>query len=409
MNSRSTTSQPPRALIIASSPHYQGGVLTMAQTAYDLMRQMGYECTLAFPGTLQEHHHERRMEHVVSRLQGLRTIQRGTIYGMQALAIPGFPGVNVNAWQNRWFAWRLKSQLPLYDVGIAVSATAHLALSLARWKQPFLCWIATVLRDELQSKVAGGDAWAAAQLAKRSWPAEEAQERLVLSQAQAVLVLSQHTADRVQELVPSARVRPLPMPIDLNLFHADDNVPRHEPPILIFAARYTDLRKNATLLLQAFARVVQQVDARLQLVGDQPTSALVALCESLGLTDRVEFIPYMPREALADRYRQATLFVMPSQQEGLGIVVLEAIACGLPVVSTRCGGPEAILSESEAGLLTDHTPEDFASAIIQLLSNDTLRQAMSRQGITYARTHFSLEVIGASFGAAIQEVFGDQT
>ena len=79
---------------------------------------------------------------------------------------------------------------------------------------------------------------------------------------------------------------------------------------------------------------------KLKLVGDKPSASLMALSKSLGIESDIEFLDVRPRDELVDLYRRATLFVMPSRQEGLGIVVLEAMACGLPVVSTRCGGPE---------------------------------------------------------------------
>ena len=81
-------------------------------------------------------------------------------------------------------------------------------------------------------------------------------------------------------------------------------------------------------------------DAKLLLIGDEPISDLYDLVAKLNLNDRVEFHGVKPYSEMISYYQRASVFAIPSLQEGLGIVGLEAMACGLPIVSTRCGGPE---------------------------------------------------------------------
>ena len=91
-------------------------------------------------------------------------------------------------------------------------------------------------------------------------------------------------------------------------------------------------------------------------------------------------------------YRHASLFVLSSDEEGLGIVILEAMASGLAVVSTACGGPETAVVQGETGLLTPVGNVDaLAAAIQELVDNPELRRSMGRAGRRRAETTFSME------------------
>ena len=75
----------------------------------------------------------------------------------------------------------------------------------------------------------------------------------------------------------------------------------------------------------------------------------------------------MNREGLRDMYRSLDVFVLASHREGLALVGIEAMACGVPVVSTRCGGPEDYIKDGVTGYLSDPQPESFADHISGLL------------------------------------------
>jgi glycosyltransferase involved in cell wall biosynthesis len=101
---------------------------------------------------------------------------------------------------------------------------------------------------------------------------------------------------------------------------------------------------------------------------------------------------------LADLYRNALLFVLSSNEEGLGIVVLEAMASGLAVVSTNCGGPVTAIVEGRTGLLTPVGDiKAFAQAIEQLLLDPASRQRMGIEGRKVVEQRFSLAEAGKIF------------
>ena len=122
-------------------------------------------------------------------------------------------------------------------------------------------------------------------------------------------------------------------------------------------------------LLHAFAAL--HGEPRLIIFGDGPESgALRTLCAELGLYSRVSFRGHCPREELAEAYAAADCFVLASRSETFGVAYIEAMAAGLPVIATRCGGPEDFVTE-ENGILI---PVDDESALIDAMERMMLRR-----------------------------------
>ena len=115
---------------------------------------------------------------------------------------------------------------------------------------------------------------------------------------------------------------------------------------------------------------------------------LRSLARELGVLDAVEFLDEVDHESLSRAYSSAQVFALPSWQEGLCIAALEGMASGLPVVSTRCGGPESFVKDGETGYLVpldDH--EAMARHLAQLLGDAALRQRLSGNARRFVETH----------------------
>ncbi len=287
-----------------------------------------------------------------------------------------------------------------YGAVFVVSGSAHVALPLAARGIPYTLWIATLYEDELKAKAAVGDVWARGVLSSPTWPLLAWQERFVLRRADRILTLSYHTAERIRQAAPQAadRIETALFPVDTARLKPDPAARERSPygRYLLLAARINDPRKNVSLLLRAFARVrAQHPDLRLVLVGEEPGSALRDLAASLGLgEDVLTFGGIVSDDDLLQLYQGAELFVLPSRQEGLGIVMLEAMACGTPVVATRCGGPEGIVRDGETGYLVDEMddPQPLAQAILDLLGDPGLA-AMRERCAAFAAEHCARPVV----------------
>ena len=129
--------------------------------------------------------------------------------------------------------------------------------------------------------------------------------------------------------------------------------------------------------------------------GDSPQQEeqrrkLEELISSLGIRDHVWWLGVLPQGELPRYYGAADVFVLPSRYELFGIVMLEAMACGVPVVATRFGGPAEVIAHGETGFLVDPTdPEELAGAIEALLSNPELRREMGRRTRRAAEERYS--------------------
>ena len=157
------------------------------------------------------------------------------------------------------------------------------------------------------------------------------------------------------------------------------------PAIITTVGRLVDLKDHATLI-RAFALVRETREATLQIVGTGPNKErLIALASELAVAGDVHLLGWHddPYAVLQD----SDIFVLSSTTEGFGIVLVEALACGLPAVSTDCkGGPREILEDGRSGLLVPvGDPESMAAAILRLLEDQELYSAMSAHASRRAR------------------------
>lgn len=169
---------------------------------------------------------------------------------------------------------------------------------------------------------------------------------------------------------------------------------------LLFVGRLTS-GKGFPVLLDALSAVKEiHPTIRLRCIGSAPSQSrhpvqsaerhLSGLLTQMG--SLVELAGWVPHEQTPDEYRRATVFVLPSQYEGQGIVVLEAMACGIPVVFMKDGvGPE-LITHGEDGLLCDtRDPASVASAILEALSSPDLRRSLGERARQKVLERFSLD------------------
>lgn len=178
-----------------------------------------------------------------------------------------------------------------------------------------------------------------------------------------------------------ALVRYGPPGVDTDVFRPDATARRsHDRPYVLAVGRFADPRKNLPLLLDAYALALTRVDEPPDLVLAGVTEATAELKErldALNLGDRVTLVLRPTSEALANLYRNALCLALPSDEEGFGVVVIEAMASGIPVVATRCGGPDGIITDGVDGFLVDLADtEAFADRLTRLMRFPAMARAM---------------------------------
>lgn len=210
--------------------------------------------------------------------------------------------------------------------------------------------------------------------------------------------------------VPGRRVRLVPAGIDLARWEriAQEN-PRETDGCTILCVARQYPRKHIADLLHAMAIVRNHVpQARAVIIGDGPEHAnLRALAADLLLGDRVRFLGALPNDDdVARWYRRADIFCLPSVQEGFGMVFVEAMASGLPVVATLSAAIPEVVPRNRAGLLVPPAnPEALATALVQLLQHPEQRAAFGAVGQQHVR-QYEWQRIARQFLAAVAPIIG---
>jgi glycosyltransferase involved in cell wall biosynthesis len=178
----------------------------------------------------------------------------------------------------------------------------------------------------------------------------------------------------------------------------------HLPEHFILWAGQIESRKNVARLLQAFAQIMHEIPHSLVIAGEQRRSASAELRDigNLGLTDRVLFPGWISQIDLPAIYCLAELFAFPSLYEGFGIPLIEAMACGCPIVAANTCTPPEILNG--AGYLVDPlSVNDIATGMRAVLMADKLRNSMIARGLEQAK-RFSWDQTATQLLAVLEQV-----
>ena len=217
---------------------------------------------------------------------------------------------------------------------------------------------------------------------KEVWDPLPILEKLALHQADTIWTLSRYSRDRLCQAnqIEPERVQIVPCVVDGDVFCPAPASPAlmqqyglADHKVLLTVARLWsgDIYKGVDVTLRALPQILCNYPQLKYLVigrgDDQPR--LVRLTQELGVTEQVIFVGFVPSENLVDYYRLADGYVMPSQ-EGFGIVYLEALACGVPVIAGDADGSADPLQDGQLGWQVPHRNVDaVAQACIELLNN----------------------------------------
>ncbi len=226
----------------------------------------------------------------------------------------------------------------------------------------------------------------------------------VLNHANAVLIGSASFRDETCEnnAVPPSQFTIVPGATDTARFTPRPGLEANlgalrDPPRLLYHGR-VDLRKGLGELLAAMPAVLQAVpDATLTVSGIGPdVDVLAAKVGELGLSGAVTLAGYAGYDEAPDRLRAGDLFVSPTYSEGFSNTILEAMASGLPVVSTRAVGVVDCLTDGQNGLLVPvGSVDELAGAIVRLLRDAALRRRLAANALDDVRRLYSWEAVGS--------------
>ncbi len=180
-----------------------------------------------------------------------------------------------------------------------------------------------------------------------------------------------------------------------------------EGRVVLYVSRMS-FRKGPHLLLNAFQNLAKEIDdVTLVMVGSgEMLPFLKAQAKFLGIEDRVVFTGYVPGNTLPKLFGMADVFVLPSTTaEAFGIVILEAMASGIPVVATNVGGIPEVIKKSRSGILVPPGDEvALKNAIHTLLSAENLRRDLGKAGRRAVEREYSWKVVASKIEAEYDKI-----
>lgn len=223
----------------------------------------------------------------------------------------------------------------------------------------------------------------------------------IIAVSKAAKAFIEHFTDTKVEIIPNG--------VDDKTFHPNWNKEEIkeefgiEGEVILYVSRMS-YRKGPHVLLNAFSQIK---DATLVMAGNGELSPfLKAQAKFLGIEDRTRFLGYVPTKELPKIFGMADIFVLPSiTAEAFGIVILEAMASGVPIIATTVGGIPEVIKESESGLLVPPSNElELKNAIEKLLNDESLRKWLGQNGRKAVEEKYSWNNVIKEIEKAYEEV-----
>lgn len=378
-----------RTLIVTGPPYVFGGVAFMARWLADDLERRGHKITVAHYATLGRE--PELSAGIAGTLIGRQpVVRRYRDWGGKEFVAVGcrLPEIESNYYRDSDL-WR--ELIAAHDRHIAVGGTLPIAWPLTSAGVPHLVWCASDVDGDRAERRRAMSLPRILFEKTVIGPGLAGLERRVLAGSGRILAISDFTRKKLHALAGNANreIGWLPIPVDLERFRPPDAPPT--PGVIGCAGRLTDPRKNLDLLLNAVAILHRNdIAVRLELAGDVPAD-LGPRAERLGIADKVVSRGRLDDDAYAAFHRGIDVLAISSTQEGHNVVGIEAMASGVPVVSTRCGGPEDFIEDGVTGYLTGLTAKELADGLARVVTNRERRTEMGGAARRTAETGYGIE------------------
>lgn len=224
--------------------------------------------------------------------------------------------------------------------------------------------------------------WFSRPLTKRVWKNAE----YIIANSNGLKKLAEQTAHKIRK-----KVYVIQNGVDLEQFN--HNAPHEQNKItILFVGRLTE-QKGISSLVEAVKKITNQCPELYnvfccKIIGDGPLkNKLEESVKKNGLLDIIKFIGWLPREALPMYYQHANIFVLPSSDEGMSNAILEAMASGLPIITTNVSGNEDLVKNNENGIIINNDKE-LSSALITLIKDPELRKKFGQKSQKISEDYF---------------------
>jgi glycosyltransferase involved in cell wall biosynthesis len=283
--------------------------------------------------------------------------------------------------------------------------------------KPFIHTIHGVLADEYEQAKQTGYQSFRGRIANSFMRRLAKLEEQTAHNAALIVTISRYSLEKIQQHygIEKSKVRIVPNGVDTEKFKPMDGLVVRQQfglgnePCVLFVGSLIP-RKGLPFLVEAAKKIVKEnAGTKFLIVGDGPLrNQLAASLEAATLSGNFKFLGNLKEDALPAVYNCADVFVLPSIQEGQGIVLLEAQASGKPVVAFDVGGVNEAVQNKETGLLVNRgSSGELADALLKLLSDNTLREKMGTNGRRFVTENFTWDICAQKMLKVYHEALAD--
>ena len=328
-------------------------------------------------------------------------------YEVASVLLGGFPEpftFSIRAYRKLWSLSRQRR----FDVIHDNQTLGYGMLLMKQFGVPVVCTIHHPVTVDREVDIRNARGWMKFKLFR--WYSFLTMQKRVARRMDRILAVAESSANDTSRSfgIPRHNFRVVYNGIDTELFHTNGSSPKR-PNSLIVVGGYSPI-KGLTHLLKAMTLLRHEMDLKLTIIGGPPGGKYSPeLVREYGLEDSVTFTGRISHEELVKQYGGSQVAVVPSLYEGFGFPAGEAMACGVPVVSSSAGAlPEVVGPDGEAGLLVP--PGDavsMAAALKRLMGDEDLRRRMGMAARRRVETHFSWEQAARKTVAVYEELIAD--
>ena len=297
-----------------------------------------------------------------------------------------------------------------YDYFLVVSGTCLAAHPLIVLNKKFVLWIGTPYDEDRQERVKQlHGIRALINAAEHPWM--NMIERKILTKANFILGISTYALAKFEKIIGHPRKNMLLCSYPLDGIKATTNMPRSDEKIILAVGRFSDPRKNLPMLLRVFEKIWHHLPTtKLYIVGMKPSPIIMKNFENHSSMRNVIFTGQIASEDLYALYSRAHLLLITSYQEGLGIVGLESLLNGTPVIATDCGGTrDYVINDLTGYLVAINDDNAMALQAEKILTNPELGQKLSNNGREFIEKNFSRNTSYTLFKHGLCSVYPELT
>ena len=392
------------SILIITLPPLRGGVPTKARILANHLRSVGNRVSIAHYATFSDY--RPLVCPSWSFLSGKKPfVEESQCFGnFQSYAVGCFfPELEFTYYCSSEL-WRHVFQN--FDRFIIVSGTVLLANPLTEMRVPYFVWCASTVADDRSDRARAMPVFRRIFDSVCVGPVHRFIEKKILRSDAHFGCVSSYTKET---LIAAGGKKQnfdvIPIPVNTRIFVP----PRHPPSrgIIGFAGRADDPRKNINLLFRAI-KILSKKEPNIKLLlTGEANPLLQRKIEALDIVDNVSWVGWLKDHELPNFYQSLDVFVFTSSKEGLGISGLEAMASGVPVISTPCGGPLDYVSDGSTGLLVDFDENSLADAISKLVIGRGLRNMLGHNGRTMIEEKYNHQDFEGNIASIWKRVWGD--